>query len=205
MADCRAVSGLTCRTYPSCRTARFSLPPPARRRPRFEPGRTPLLGASDQWSAPAQMPRDVPGASRHHVSLECVTTSARRATGVWHRPQAARPASRPWPQRTPCAANSPCLDPAGLVRRAYLPAFRVGRGHVAVFGLRGGARGPPGTGAVAKVHAVRTRVSVWFSGAVCANASSALGDIAGAAKFPALALVGPRGLTPPTLPGFLPR
>ena len=79
--------------------------------------------------------------------------------------------------------------PAGLVRRAYLPAFRVGRGHVAVVGLRGGARGPPGTGAVAKVHAVRTRVSAWFSGVICANASSALGGIAGAAKSPALALV----------------
>ena len=79
--------------------------------------------------------------------------------------------------------------PAGLVRRAYLPAFRVGRGHVAVVGPRGGARRPPGTGPVAKVHAVRTRVSAWFSGVICANASSALGGIAGAAKSPALALV----------------
>ena len=51
---------------------------------------------------------DAPGASRHHVPLECVTTSARRATGVWRRPQAARSAARPWPQRTPCAANGPC-------------------------------------------------------------------------------------------------
>ena len=85
--------------------------------------------------------------------------------------------------------RAPQTAPAGLVRRAYLPAFRVGRGHVAVVGLRGGARGPPVTGAVAKVHAVRTRVSVWFSGVVCANASSALGGIAGAAKSPALALV----------------
>ena len=50
---------------------------------------------------------DAPGASRRHVSLECVTTSARRATGVWRRPRAARSAARPWPQRTPCAANGP--------------------------------------------------------------------------------------------------
>ena len=79
--------------------------------------------------------------------------------------------------------------PAGLVRRAYLPAFRVGRGHAAVVGLHGRARGLPGTGAVVKVHAVRTRVSAWFSGVVCTNASSALGGIAGAAESPALGLV----------------
>ena len=36
-----------------------------------------------------------PGASRHHVFLECVTTSARRATRVWRRPQAARPGAAP--------------------------------------------------------------------------------------------------------------
>ena len=43
-------------------------------------------------------------------------------------------------------------------------------------------------GAVAKVHVVWTRVSAWFSGAICASASSALGGIAGAAKSPALGL-----------------
>ena len=36
-----------------------------------------------------------PGASRHHVPLECVTTSTRRATGVWRRPRAFRSGAAP--------------------------------------------------------------------------------------------------------------
>ena len=94
--------------------------------------------------------------------------------------------------------------PAGLVRRAYLPAFRVGRGHVAVVGLHGGARGPPGTGRGRQgACGLDARVRVVLRRHL-RERELGFGGHCGGRKIPSVGL-GPRGLTPPTSPGLLRR
>ena len=54
------------------------------------------------------------------------------------------------------AAACSAAAKAPRFRRPRLPACRVGRARAARQPDQGGARGPPGTGAIAKVHAVRS-------------------------------------------------
>jgi hypothetical protein len=141
-----------------------------------------------------------PGASRRHVSLECVTTSARRATGVWRRPRAARLAARPWPQRTPCAANGPCraCSPGVSARFPRWPwSCRRGRAARRRPQAAGHGRGRQGAcGSDARVRVVLRRH--------LRERELGFGGHCGGRKIPSVGL-GPRGLTPPTLPGLLRR
>ena len=160
--------------------------------------RAPYLVQASVGSAPAQMPRHAPGASRRHVSLECVTTSARRATGVWRRPRAARSAARPWPQRTPCAANGPCraCSPGVSARFPRWPwSCRRGRAARRRPRAAGHGRGRQGAcGSDARVRVVLRRH--------LRERELGFGGHCGGRKIPSVGL-GARGLTPPTLPSLL--
>ena len=177
------------------------------RRPKFRHAirnsqyKSTVLGASDQMGLRRRKCRgDAPGASRRHVSLECVTTSARRATGVWRRPRAARSAARPWPQRTPCAANGPCraCSPGVSARFPRWPwSCRRGRAARRRPRAAGHGRGRQGAcGSDARVRVVLRRH--------LRERELGFGGHCGGRKIPSVGL-GPRGLTPPTLPGLLRR